>query len=99
MRSLAERVDSLREPLDVIRKPLFPSDEELRQVAGPFAKATGLTELRDVGFGRQAARALSPRKSNPIWWTPQELAGHTESRTVIDTPQYGKAAGFEGRSR
>jgi len=41
MRSLAERVDFLRERLGLIRKPLFLSDEEQRQVAGSFAKATG----------------------------------------------------------
>ena len=39
MRSLAERVDSLREPLGEARKPLSLSDEELRQAASSFAKA------------------------------------------------------------
>jgi acyl-homoserine lactone acylase PvdQ len=31
----------------------------------------------------QAERAFSPRRMKPTWWTPEELAGHIESRTVI----------------
>ena len=169
MRSLAERVDSLREPLGEIRKPPRLSDDELRKIASSFAKAMaalrsefgtleksygevfrvgrgdrswpceggmgerlGLTTLRNVGFGAerpdhtrwahsgqtstsivvltkpirswtcvplgqsdrpdsahyrdQAEKAFSPRKMKPTWWTPEELAGHIESRTVIEVP-------------
>jgi len=32
----------------------------------------------------QAEKAFSPRRMKSTWWTPEELAGHIESRTVID---------------
>jgi acyl-homoserine lactone acylase PvdQ len=32
----------------------------------------------------QAEKAFNPRRMKPTWWTPEELAGHIESRTVID---------------
>jgi acyl-homoserine-lactone acylase len=35
-------------------------------------------------FCDQAEKAFSPRKMKPSWWTPEELAGHIESRTVIE---------------
>jgi acyl-homoserine-lactone acylase len=170
MRSLAERVDALREPLGEVRKPPRPSDDELRQVASSFAAAMaklrsdfgtldktygevfrvgrghrswpcdggmserlGLTTLRSVGFGAarpdhtrwanagqtstgvvvltkpirswtcvplgqsdrpdsphfsdQAEKAFSPRRMKPTWWATEELAGHIESRTVIEAPR------------
>ncbi len=38
-------------------------------------------------FRDQAEKAFSPRRMKPTWWTPEELAGHIESRTVISAPQ------------
>jgi acyl-homoserine lactone acylase PvdQ len=35
----------------------------------------------------QAEKAFSPRKMKSTWWTPEELAGHIESRTVIEAPR------------
>jgi len=35
-------------------------------------------------FCDQSEKAFSPRKMKSTWWTPEELAGHIESRTVID---------------
>jgi len=32
----------------------------------------------------QAQKAFSPRKLKPTWWLPQDLAGHIESRTVLE---------------
>jgi acyl-homoserine lactone acylase PvdQ len=170
MRSLAERVDSLREPLGETQRPLVLSDEGLRRVADSFANAMhelrsdfgtlektygevfrvgrgdrswpceggmaeglGLTTLRSVGYGEerpdhtrwarvgqtstgivaltkpirswtyvplgqsdrpgslhyrdQAEKAFGPRRMKPTWWTPEELAGHIESRAVIEVPR------------
>jgi acyl-homoserine lactone acylase PvdQ len=48
MRSLAERVDGLREPLGAIREPLSLEDEDLRRAADAFGKA--MARLRsDLG--------------------------------------------------
>ena len=32
----------------------------------------------------QAEECLSPRKLKPTWWQPKDLAGHIESRTVLE---------------
>lgn len=32
----------------------------------------------------QAEKAFGPRKLQPTWWTPEELAGHVESRVVLN---------------
>jgi acyl-homoserine lactone acylase PvdQ len=34
-------------------------------------------------FRDQAEKAFSPRKMKPAWWTPQELKGNIESRTLL----------------
>jgi acyl-homoserine lactone acylase PvdQ len=38
-------------------------------------------------FSDQAEKAFSLRRMKPTWWTPKELSGHIESRTVIDGPR------------
>jgi acyl-homoserine lactone acylase PvdQ len=35
-------------------------------------------------FSDQAEKAFSPRTLKPSWWLPKELAGHIESRTVLE---------------
>jgi acyl-homoserine-lactone acylase len=166
MRSIAEHVDALREPLGEKRTPLSVNEGVLQQAAVSFARAMarlrsnfgtvekaygdvfrvgrgdrswpsegsmgellGLTTLRTVGYGPerpdhtrwaqsgqtstgvvvltrpvrswtsvplgqsdrpgslhyrdQAEKAFSPRTMKPTWWTPEELAPHIESRTVL----------------
>jgi acyl-homoserine lactone acylase PvdQ len=34
----------------------------------------------------QAEKLFSPRRMKSTWWTPEELAAHIESRTVLDVP-------------
>lgn len=41
----------------------------------------------------QAEKAFSPRRMKPTWWTPEELVGHIESRTVIGTAGSEDASG------
>jgi acyl-homoserine-lactone acylase len=38
-------------------------------------------------FRDQAEKVFSPRKMKPTWWTPEELANHVKSRTVLEAPQ------------
>ena len=35
----------------------------------------------------QAEQLFSPRQLKPTWWLPQDLAGHIETRTVLDVPE------------
>jgi acyl-homoserine lactone acylase PvdQ len=35
-------------------------------------------------FSDQAEKAFSPRRLKPSWWLPEDLAGHVESRTVLE---------------
>ena len=35
-------------------------------------------------FADQAEKAFSPRRLKPSWWLAEELAGHIESRTVLE---------------
>jgi acyl-homoserine lactone acylase PvdQ len=36
-------------------------------------------------YSDQAEKAFSPRRMKSTWWTPEELAGHIKSRTVIQS--------------
>jgi acyl-homoserine-lactone acylase len=45
----------------------------------------------------QAELAFSPRRMKPTWWTPQELAAHIESRTVLDFPPQRRHGGVSRR--
>jgi acyl-homoserine-lactone acylase len=38
-------------------------------------------------FRDQAEKAFSPRRMKSTWWTPEQLAGHIKSRTVIEAPR------------
>ncbi|HVS66321.1 MAG TPA: penicillin acylase family protein [Thermoanaerobaculia bacterium] len=43
-------------------------------------------------YDDQAEKAFSPRQLKPTWWLPEELAGHVESRTVLEEAPAGGAA-------
>ncbi len=38
-------------------------------------------------FRDQAEKLFSPRQLKPTWWLPEDLAGHIESRTVLENPR------------
>jgi len=35
-------------------------------------------------YADQAEKLFSPAQQKPTWWTPQDLASHIESRTVLE---------------
>ena len=41
-------------------------------------------------FADQAEKAFSPRQLKPSWWLPEDLAGHVESRTVLEPAHAGQ---------